>query len=46
MTENANTPNAIKLLVTTKSSDPKPYWAIDKVRFCQKKGKNQTTRNV
>ncbi|XP_063907950.1 uncharacterized protein LOC135126083 isoform X1 [Zophobas morio] len=37
MTENANTSNAIKLLVTTKSSDPKPYWAIDKVRFCQKK---------
>ncbi|XP_063907960.1 uncharacterized protein LOC135126088 isoform X2 [Zophobas morio] len=37
MTENANTSNAIKLLVTTKSSDPKPYWAIDKVRLCRKK---------
>ncbi|XP_063907949.1 uncharacterized protein LOC135126082 isoform X2 [Zophobas morio] len=37
MTENANTSNAIRLLVSTKSSDPKPYWAIDKVRLCQRK---------
>ncbi|KAJ3647841.1 hypothetical protein Zmor_019698 [Zophobas morio] len=37
MTEKANTSDAIKLLVTTKSSDPKPYWAIDKVRLCRKK---------
>ncbi|XP_063908373.1 uncharacterized protein LOC135126330 [Zophobas morio] len=37
MTENAYSPHGMKLLVTTKSSHPKPYWAIDKVRLCRKK---------
>ncbi|XP_063908361.1 receptor-type tyrosine-protein phosphatase T-like isoform X4 [Zophobas morio] len=37
MAENAHSTNGIKLLVSTKSSDPKPFWAIDKVRLCRKK---------